>query len=147
MHDAIWQGTLRKTMDSKEALARLKVADGQSYLRWAEAKAGNVDEADLARLLLEAVETPLAIMEEAVQTLEAIPGAARLCKRHLLPDAMAVAELLAAAARGAGCITSANLARMKDVSRKSILHGRIDDLLERNEKAFAEVRAAISERS
>jgi formiminotetrahydrofolate cyclodeaminase len=143
---ALWSDLLRKTLQSKETLSRLKVADGESYIRWAEAKASGANATALSDLLGEAVEIPLAIMEEAIRTTGIVSKAVERCKPHLLPDALAAAELLAAAARGAAHIASANLERMRDPSHRSILGEKLDGLRNDNDAAFTKVCTAVSDR-
>ncbi len=104
----------------------LREKDTQAYLNMVEARrSGDTDER-FADALAQAIECPCLIIDASTLALDCLLQAVRNCRRHLLPDLMAAAEFLAAAANGAAHIVKANVEVVPDSEERRRWSSRLD---------------------
>lgn len=139
---AFWSDLHQKVSELRDALSLLQEKDGESYLKWAEAKASGEPSDRLDALLREAVEIPMGIMEEGIKAFDCVMETGKYCRKHLLPDLLVVCELLEAAVRGASHIARANLALAEEASWKAVLSKKLDQLDIPDRKSFDRVQQA-----
>ncbi|MBF0496608.1 MAG: cyclodeaminase/cyclohydrolase family protein [Deltaproteobacteria bacterium] len=93
---------------SKE-LVELRDRDGLVYSKLAEARSAGASEEVINQAWHEAIECPLDIIRAVGEAMTCAHAVGLKCRRHLIPDALVVCELLAGAAWGATYITKFNI--------------------------------------
>ncbi len=121
-----WSSLVLQVSHRRSLLGRLRDRDGDVYLQWAAQRAADPSSPSARKLLLEAVNCPLEIMEAAAELLNMLPPAMEHCRKHLLSDLLAVRELLEGAIRGAAHIVCANLRHIPSSPDKDKLFRRLE---------------------
>ena len=139
----LWEELLEQVCGLATTLVRLRIEDGKTYMRFAEARDFGREEKSVIAALGQAVESPLKIMETATAGLSCASQTGKDCKKHLLSDLLVVCELLQAGSFGAFRIAQANLLVMGDASLRGEYRSRLRRLRDRCRDSFQQVESAI----
>lgn len=138
-----WEDLLDQVSTLDKNFFRLRDEDGQSYLRFAQAKKSGCGKAEFAAAIRQATDCPIRIMEQAYKALGCVSQAVEHTKKHLLADLQVVCEILGAAGRGAFYIATANLHLMSDPNVKADYQNRLNNLHALAREALRQAQALI----
>jgi formiminotetrahydrofolate cyclodeaminase len=142
-----WKNLLQEVKKSSTALLQLRDEDGKTYLRFAQAKTFGKGETEVLKALVQAIECPIKIMEEANEAINYVARAGMHCKDHLVSDLLVVCELLRATINGAHRIAQANLNLMQSHLARSDYQNKLEQLLIGSRELYESVVSKLVERA